>query len=78
MPRRRHQFHEPGVQRSCPTANGLARMAPVTFAKSASPAVALRCAGGVIEHLNVSLLGMSFLSPLQGYEMRDGKLTITW
>ena len=32
----------------------------------------------VLEHLDVSLLGMSLLSRLQGYEMRDGKLTITW
>jgi predicted aspartyl protease len=32
----------------------------------------------VLENLNVSLLGMSFLARLQGYEMRDGKLTISW
>jgi len=32
----------------------------------------------VIENLDISLLGMSFLSRLEGYEMRDGKLRITW
>ena len=32
----------------------------------------------VLENLNVSLLGMSFLGRLQGYEMRDGKLTVSW
>ena len=32
----------------------------------------------VLENLNVSLLGMSFLSRLQCYEVRDGKLTINW
>ena len=32
----------------------------------------------VIENLNVSLLGQSFLKRLDGYEMRDGVLTITW
>ena len=32
----------------------------------------------VLENLNVSLLGMSFLERLQSYEMRNGKLTITW
>jgi len=32
----------------------------------------------VLENLNISLLGMSFLGRLQGYEMRDGKLTINW
>jgi predicted aspartyl protease len=32
----------------------------------------------VIENLNVSLLGMSSLGRLQGYEMRDAKLTISW
>jgi hypothetical protein len=32
----------------------------------------------VIENLGVSLLGQSFLTRLDGYEMRDGVLTITW
>ena len=32
----------------------------------------------VVENLNISLLGMSFLSRLESYEMRDGKLTISW
>ena len=32
----------------------------------------------IIEQLDTSLLGMSFLTRLQSYEMRDGALTITW
>jgi clan AA aspartic protease (TIGR02281 family) len=32
----------------------------------------------VLENLNISLLGMSFLGRVQAYEMRDGKLTISW
>ena len=32
----------------------------------------------VLEHLNISLLGVSFLNRVQSYEMRDGKLTISW
>ncbi len=32
----------------------------------------------VLERLDISLLGMSFLSRLQGYEMRGGKLVLTW
>jgi clan AA aspartic protease (TIGR02281 family) len=32
----------------------------------------------VVEKLDISLLGMSFLSRLEGYEMREGKLTISW
>ena len=34
--------------------------------------------GAVIENLDVSLLGVSFLARLRSYEMRDGRLTITW
>ena len=32
----------------------------------------------VLENLNISLLGMSFLGRLQSYEMREGKLSINW
>ena len=61
------------------TANGPARMAPVTLREIRIGQLSLYdVPAGVLEHLNVSLLGMSFLSRLQGYEMRDGKLTITW
>jgi aspartyl protease family protein len=61
------------------TANGTARMAPVTLREIRIGQLSLYdVPAAVLEHLNVSLLGMSFLSRLQGYEMRDGKLTITW
>jgi aspartyl protease family protein len=61
------------------TANGTARMAPVTLREIRIGQLSLYdVPAGVLEHLSVSLLGMSFLSRLQGYEMRDGKLTVSW
>ncbi len=61
------------------TANGAASMAPVTLREIRIGQLSIfDVPAGVLEHLNVSLLGMSFLRRLQGYEMRDGKLTITW
>ena len=61
------------------TANGTARMAPVTLREIRIGQLSIYdLPAAVLENLNVSLLGMSFLSRLQGYEMRNGKLTITW
>jgi aspartyl protease family protein len=61
------------------TANGTARMAPVTLREIRIGQLSIYdVPAAVLEHLNVSLLGMSLLSRLQGYEMRDGKFTITW
>lgn len=61
------------------TANGAARMAPVTLREVRIGQLSVYdVPAAVLENLNVSLLGMSFLARLQGYEMRDGKLTITW
>jgi aspartyl protease family protein len=61
------------------TANGTARMAPVILREiRIGQLLIYDVPASVLEHLNVSLLGMSFLSRLQGYEMRDGKLTISW
>jgi aspartyl protease family protein len=61
------------------TANGTTRMAPVTLREIRIGQLSIYDVhAAVLENLNVSLLGMSFLSRLQGYEMRDGKLTITW
>ena len=61
------------------TANGTARMALVTLREIRIGQLSVYdVPASVLEHVNVSLLGMSFLSRLQGYEMRDGKLTITW
>ncbi|HEX3864123.1 MAG TPA: TIGR02281 family clan AA aspartic protease [Stellaceae bacterium] len=64
---------------SVSTANGIARVARIKlrelrvgqFTVSDVPAV-------VVEHTNISLLGQSFLSRLDSYEMRDGVLTLNW
>jgi aspartyl protease family protein len=61
------------------TANGTARMAPVTLREIRIGQLSIYdVPAAVLENLNVSLLGMSFLGRLQGYEMRDGKLTVSW
>ena len=61
------------------TANGTARMALVTLREIRIGQLSIYdVPASVLEHVNVSLLGMSFLSRLQGYEMRGGKLTISW
>ena len=61
------------------TANGIGRAAPVVlrelrigqFAAADVPAA-------IVENLRVSLLGQSFLKRLDGYEMREGALTLYW
>jgi aspartyl protease family protein len=61
------------------TANGAARMAPLTLREVRIGQLSIYdVPGAVLENLEMSLLGMSFLARLQGYEMRNGKLTITW
>jgi aspartyl protease family protein len=61
------------------TANGPVRMASVTLREIRLGQLSIDdVPAAVIENLNVSLLGMSFLNRLQGYEMRRGKMTITW
>ena len=61
------------------TANGSARMAPVTLREIRIGQLSIYdVPAAVLENLNISLLGMSFLGRLQSYEMRDGKLTIAW
>ncbi len=61
------------------TANGPARMARVTLREIRIGQLSINdVPAAVLENLNISLLGMSFLTRLQGYEMRDGKLTISW
>jgi clan AA aspartic protease (TIGR02281 family) len=61
------------------TANGSARMAPVTLREIRIGQLSVYdVPAAVLENLNISLLGMSFLSRLQAYEMRDGKLSINW
>lgn len=61
------------------TANGVARMAPVTLREIRLGQLSIYdVPAAVLDNLNVSLLGTSFLGRLQSYEMRDGKLTINW
>jgi aspartyl protease family protein len=61
------------------TANGQARVAPVTLRQIRIGQLAIDDVPAVVgENLNVSLLGMTFLKRLQSYEIRDGVLTITW
>jgi aspartyl protease family protein len=61
------------------TANGIVRMASVTLREIRLGQMSIGdVPAAVIENLNVSLLGVSFLSRLLSYEMRDGKLTISW
>jgi aspartyl protease family protein len=61
------------------TANGMARMGRVSLREIRIGQLSLYdVPAAVIENLDVSLLGMSFLGRLQGYEMRGGKLTISW
>jgi aspartyl protease family protein len=61
------------------TANGAVRMARVTLREIRIGQLSIYdVPAAVLENLNISLLGMSFLTRLQGYEMRDGKLTISW
>ena len=61
------------------TANGSARMAPVTLREIRIGQLSIYdVPAAVLENLKISLLGMSFLSRLQSYEMREGKLTISW
>jgi aspartyl protease family protein len=61
------------------TANGIARMAPVTLREVRIDQLSIYdVPAAVLENLNISLLGMSFLGRLQSYEMRDGKLMINW
>jgi aspartyl protease family protein len=61
------------------TANGSARMAPVTLREVRVGQLSIYdVPAAVLENVNISLLGMSFLNRLQSYEMREGKLTINW
>ena len=56
------------------TANGPARMARVRLREIRIGQLSVNdVPAAVLENLNISLLGMSFLNRLQGYEMRDGR-----
>jgi aspartyl protease family protein len=61
------------------TANGHARAAPIKLREVRIGQLAVDDVPALVaENLDGSLLGMSFLRRLDGFEMRDGVLTITW
>ena len=62
------------------TANGIVRVAPVRLREVRIGQLAIEdVEAAVIDSpLNISLLGMSFLRRLEGYEIRDGSLVLSW
>ena len=61
------------------TGNGPVHAAPVLLREIRIGDVAIeKVQGAVIDSLGQSVLGMSFLGPLKGFEMRDRVLTIDW
>ncbi len=61
------------------TANGRVRFAPVTLREVRIGQLSIESVpAAVIENLDQSLLGMSFLKRLKSFEMREGALTISW
>jgi len=61
------------------TANGVVRVAPVQLREVRLGQLSVDDVQAVVvDNLEISLLGQSFLTRLQSYEMRDGALTITW
>jgi aspartyl protease family protein len=60
------------------TAGGVVRVAPITLSEVSLDQLSVYdVKAAVIESLSMSLLGMSFLDRLKGYEMHDGKLYIS-
>ncbi len=62
------------------TAGGVVRAAPVTLRRLRVGQLVLRDVEAWVNEapLSVSLLGMSFLKRLDGYEVEDGKLILYW
>ena len=62
------------------TANGVTRVAPVTLREVELDQLRLFDVRAVVleKPMPVSLLGMSFLSRLQGYETRNDELVLRW
>jgi aspartyl protease family protein len=61
------------------TANGRVRFAPVMLREVRIGQLSIEnVSAAVIENLDQSLLGMSFLKRLKSFEMREGALTISW
>jgi aspartyl protease family protein len=62
------------------TANGVTRVAPVTLREVGLEQLQVFDVRAVVleQPMRVSLLGMSFLSRLQSYEMRNDELVLRW
>jgi aspartyl protease family protein len=62
------------------TANGQVRIAPVKLRELRLGQLTMEDVDAVVVEspLPISLLGMSFLKRLDGYEMRDGALVMSW
>ncbi len=61
------------------TANGIARAAPVRLREVRIGQLSVNDVSAFVgENLHVSLLGMSFLKRVEGFEIRDGVLTLNW
>jgi len=61
------------------TANGRVHFAPVMLREVRIEQLSIEnVPAAVIENLDQSLLGMSFLKRLKRFEMREGALTISW
>src|ERR1700738_1116870 len=61
------------------TANGPVRFAPVNLREIRIEQLSIEnVPAAVIENLDQSMLGMSFLKRLKSFEMREGALTINW
>jgi aspartyl protease family protein len=61
------------------TANGVARVAPVMLREVRIEQLSVENVPAVVDaNLSGSLLGMSFLSLLKSFEMREGALTFSW
>ena len=61
------------------TANGPVRVAPVMLREIRMEQLSIEgVPAAVIENLDRSVLGMSFLKRLKSFEMREGALTINW
>ena len=71
--------YELEFNRRVQTANGEVKAAPVKLREIRLGQLSVDDVPAiVVENLQVSLLGQSFLRRLQSYQMRDGVLTITW
>jgi aspartyl protease family protein len=61
------------------TANGVVRAAPIRLREIRIGQLEIaNVPAAVVEHVGISLLGQSFLTRLDGYEMHEGRLTLSY